>query len=144
MATERRPTQRERKDMYLAARAMGGSVNMAAAAAGIPRTTAYTWLQRDESFAHEDEAAFERGSMELVEVIKRASIEDWRAAKALLERNAPVGSKIELTGAQGGAVRVEATIAYDEGEARAAAEALLKIPAPDPDAEDDDEDEDDE
>lgn len=140
MATERRPTQRERKDMYLAARAMGGSVNMAAAASGIPRGTAYGWLQ-DEAFAREDEAAFERGSMELVEVIKRASIEDWRAAKALLERNAPVGSKIELTGAQGGAVRVEATIAYDEGEARAAAEALLKIPAPDPDAEEDDEDE---
>ena len=127
MATERRPTQRERKDSYLAARAMGGSVNMAAAAADIPRTTAYTWLQ-DDAFRLEDEAAFEKGKLELVEIIKRASIDDWRAAKALLDRNAPVDAKIEVSGGAS-PVKVEATVVPDGESLRAIALAIASQPA---------------
>jgi hypothetical protein len=77
----------------------GTFMNVALAAAGVPRRTFYEWWRRGGSDALADapframrariEQARAEGEARNVAQIARAAAEDWRAAAWLLERSAP-------------------------------------------------------
>ena len=76
----------------------GSYVASACAAAGIHRKTFYEWMREAEkpeasdalrAFAADVHRAVGTSENELVEIIKKASFEDWRAAAFLIERRHP-------------------------------------------------------
>jgi transposase len=64
----------------------GVSIRAACKAAGIETCTYYGWRKKYPEFARDVDAASLKGEENLVKTIQEASVDDWRAAKFLLER----------------------------------------------------------
>ncbi len=86
----------------------GNYVETAAQAARVGKTTFYDWMKRGEaddasepylSFAADVRAAEAEAEHDAVETLKRASIDDWKAAEVYLKRRFPTkwGDKVEQT-----------------------------------------------
>jgi hypothetical protein len=88
-ARARRPNKATpiRRGALLEALRQGASREVAAAVAGIDRTTLWRWTRYDPTFAEEVERADAEAEMAMVKVIHDAN--DWRASAWWLERRRP-------------------------------------------------------
>ncbi len=118
--------------------AQGLSIRAACSIADIHETSYFDWMRRgaegEEPFAkflHAVKKARTVCEVDLVAIIRDAAPKDWRAAGWMLERRFAddYGRRTEVTGANGGAVKIEAAITVeaigaetDEAALRALAE----------------------
>jgi hypothetical protein len=115
----------------------GWSYTLASRKAGIDRSTLFRWRQSEPAFEQACQDAIESGLDAAEDAIRRHWRRDWRAAHSTLQarRRNVYGSKVEVTGADGGAIEV-AALSEVERAARiaallAAAEARRKTAPPD-------------
>ena len=96
----------------------GLTLGLTCARAGVARSTFYDWLEKGEAaksgvlmeFSDTVSRARADSAMRLVSQITLQAPTDWRAAAFLLERRFPddYGKRSEITGKDGGPVKVEA------------------------------------
>lgn len=98
-------------------------------------------LSEDERFYHEAvtawTAARSEGERELIDAIRQAIDKDWKAADALLKKGWPdrYNERVELTGAGGGPIQVDADALWQRAEeVRSQIEAKRVADGQDPDA----------
>jgi hypothetical protein len=89
---------------------LGATYELACAYAGINQSTFYRWLSTNEEFRKSIKASEGAGAVELLGRIKKEAKEgSWQAAAWLLERRYPEmygRNRLELTGANGGAIEI--------------------------------------
>lgn len=110
----------------------GLSVSSACASGGIHQATYFEWLARAEAgerrfaeFADAVTQAKAAGARQLEGVVRKAAVDDWRAAAWMLERRLPDewSKRTELTGTRGAPVAVDVEIVRT-----AIAERLRSVP----------------
>lgn len=119
--------------------AEGWSFGNACKAAGITRATLWNWRNDDPEFDAQVRDAIEAGLDQAEDAIRKHWRRDWRAAQASLvakRRTVWGANRIELTGADGGPIEVEALTDIDRAArvaallAAAAARQIAQAPAP--------------
>lgn len=79
----------ERCKTVLEALRLGLSYETAAKLAGVSKVTLYNWREEHEDFATECEQVIAQCEQRLVEVVDRATLDDYKAAQWMLERRFP-------------------------------------------------------
>jgi hypothetical protein len=69
--------------------AAGNPLETAAIASGVPTSTLYEWLTRDDAFRERIDRARAAGESRRVTFVSRTAMRDWRAAAWAAEREAP-------------------------------------------------------
>ena len=112
-----RPTKRtpEREARLYEALRAGNTRRASCSYAGISESTLATWLERFDDFRDAVEKAEADAEIRNVAIIQRAATDTWQAAAWWLERRRPgdYRQRNEVTGADGGAVRVIVEYAPD-------------------------------
>ena len=117
----------------------GLSIDAACVTAGISATSYHAWRARAEEggvfaeFAELTTRALSEGGARLEAVIIKAAPADWRAAAFILERRFPDtwSKRTQITGADGGPVQAEVTVARVDAILAGRTDADLGIPSGD-------------
>jgi len=90
-STKREVKRKEKREKLLENLRTGMSVDAACTQSSISRSTYYRWIEEDEEFAEEVEAAKDFSEAVLLESIRYQgeAKQDWRAAAWILERRFP-------------------------------------------------------
>jgi len=90
-STKREVKRKEKREKLLENLRTGMSVDAACTQSSISRSTYYRWIEEDEEFAEEVEAAKDFSEAVLLESIRYQgeAKQDWRAAAWILERRIP-------------------------------------------------------
>jgi transposase len=109
----------ERRKLIVEALRKGNTLTHAAGLAKISRQAVYDWLQKgakQEQGSYRDfliavEQAQAESADELVTIVRRAGLDDWRAAMTMLERRFPDDyaktQRHEVSGPKGEPIKVE-------------------------------------
>ena len=129
-----RPTVRtpEAERRIFDALRLGLPAEVAAAAAGISRTTFWDWIKEDRQFSDAVLKAASECQARCMLTIQKAAAEHWQAAAWTLERRWPqhysLAARVEVNG---GGDFDRATPEAELRAALAAAQAILALPEPD-------------
>lgn len=99
-----------RKAAYLKTLRLGAGRKAAALVAGIDRSTAYKWEDKDPKFKDDVDAALADGiTRNLGRIEAAAEAGDWRAADRMLKYASPetFADRAEVTGPEGGPVAID-------------------------------------
>lgn len=90
-STKREARRKEKRERLLDNLRTGMSVEAACTQSSISRATYYLWIEEDEEFAEEVEAAKDFSEATLLQTIKYQgeAKQDWRASAWILERRFP-------------------------------------------------------
>src|SRR5215831_10450469 len=107
MAGRPRKIQGEVERRLLKALSNGAPIRIACGAAGVAQSVYFDECQRNPEFAKQATRARDEAAAEMLELIKVAGKEDWRAAAKFIELSHPRDFNVqrhEVTGAEGGPV----------------------------------------